>query len=83
VNELTNVERTAERCQEIGQEYAFSAYSWITRPAETRIPPGMRGILAPAPGCGCGPMYCSRWYAKNAYHRLISHHRSAVGAHDG
>src|SRR4030095_14296152 len=34
----------------------------------------MRGILAPAMGCGSCPM----WYAKNAYHRLISYHRSGV-----
>ena len=26
-------------------------------------------------------MYFSRWYAKNAYHRLISCHRSAVRNH--
>src|SRR5262245_60237180 len=69
---------TAERCQEISQGYAVFAYPWIKRADETRIPTRMRGILAPPPGCGSCPINCSRWYATNAYHRLISYHRSPV-----
>src|SRR5215510_4982854 len=39
---------------------------------------GVRGLLAPLAGCGSCRSLVLRWYAKNAYHRLISYHRSAV-----
>src|SRR5438128_8718439 len=70
--------RTAERCWEISQGYAFFAYPWNTstlwNPHPERV---SRTPRTPAGGAILGASQY-QGYAKNAYPWLISQHRSAV-----
>src|SRR5262249_41860976 len=44
--------RTAERCQELSQGYAFFAYPWRKYAINKRTPAGVRGILDTPSRCG-------------------------------
>jgi hypothetical protein len=43
--------RTAERCPEFSQGYAFFAYPWKKNAISIRTSNGVRGILATPSGC--------------------------------
>src|SRR5262245_1348931 len=75
----TLANRTAERCGDISQGYAFFAYPWREYAISDRTLKGCEESSAPLQGAVLGLRH-SRWYAlQNAlYHRLISSHASGV-----
>src|SRR5438093_12093448 len=70
--------RTAERCWEISQGYAFFAYPWNRSTTLESAPERVSRTPRTPAGVRFLALLNTQGYAENAYPWLISSHRSAV-----